>query len=358
MGVKGLNSFLNALPANPGNSMISLSFFNDKTIVIDFSNLLYSFLYRSNINYLMELINFIHKFQRYNIKQIFVFDGKPNVEKQYIIEHRRAYRERLNRKIDELKEINGLIDNNYICKNNTDTIKNMTRKATVVKNEYIQECKKLFDILGILYIHIENLEADAIFKFLLDTKQADACFSGDSDLIAYGCHTVLKDLNYSTDMVQCIYINHILETLEITLEQFIYTCILSGTDYNNSLKRSRFEINLELVRKYGTIQGIIDNLEEINASQPEEYKKSFPTRFDWKMVYSIFMDKIPSIFQKIIIDSLNCQEYKTCLTSKAISSSRLQNYINNNIKPLDKGYKYIRKFVEIVRTKFNIELQF
>ena len=352
MGIKGLNSFLNSMQNNPGNMTLHLSVFKGKTIVVDFTNQLHRFLYRDTTEkyYLMEFINFIHKFQRYDIKLMFVFDGKPSVEKQYIIEHRKAYRERLIKKIDELT------DNNDVDEEQSNIIRQMTKKATTVKNAYILECKKLFDLLGIPYIHVDNLEADVIFKYLLDTKKADACFTADTDVLAYGCHTVLKELNYRNDTVQCIYINRILEELGITHEQLVYTCILSGTDYNNSLKRSKFEINLELVRKYGTIQAIIDNLDEINASQPEEYKKSLPMRFDWRMAYSMFMNLIPSETQKKITETLSFQEDKTCSTKKTISL-QLQQYMNNSIKPFDKGYKYIYKLIEIVRTKFNIELK-
>ena len=60
--------------------------------------------------------------------------------------------------------------------------------------------------------------------------------------------------------------------------------------------------------------------------------------------------------KKKITETLSFQEDKTCSTKKTISL-QLQQYMNNSIKPFDKGYKYIYKLIEIVRTKFNIELK-
>ena len=49
--------------------------YNIKYIAIDFSNVFYGLINKSN--YLVSLINFIEYFDTNNIKPIFVFDGKP-----------------------------------------------------------------------------------------------------------------------------------------------------------------------------------------------------------------------------------------------------------------------------------------
>lgn len=353
MGIKGLNTFLNAfINKNAGIEDVHLSVFKGKTIAIDFTNQLYRFLYRNGEDktYLLEFINLIHKFQKYDIKIVFVMDGKPIVEKQYVIDHRKAYRERLIKKIDEITESN---DNSDAQAN---TIKYLSKKTNTVKFSNIKECKKLFDNLNMPYIHIDNLEADAIFKYLLDNNLADACFSSDTDVIAYGCHTVLKDLNYLTDTVQCINYKQLLSVIGITHEQLLYTCILSGTDYNNSLKRSKFEINLELIKKYGTINNVIVNLDEINSTQPVEFKKSLPQRFDWETAYNVFTAEITIEVQKQITQYLNFSNTGQPVNSKSIIN-QLQSYLDTEIKAFDKGLKYSRKLVDIVRTKFNIALK-
>lgn len=352
MGIKGLSTFINSITGKvEGIEEIHLSMLSGKTIAFDFTNQLYRFLYRSNDNraYILEFINLIHKFQKYKINLVFVFDGKPIEEKQYVIEHRKAYREKLIRKIDEMTE-NSDSSDEY-----ADTIKHLSKKTNTVKNSYIVECKKLFNILGIAYIHIEDVEADAIFRYLLESNIADACFSGDMDVVAYGCHTILKDLDYRKDTVQIIKYDLLLDKLGISSIQFLYACILSGTDYNNSLKRSKFEINLELIKKYKTIEGIMNNLEDINNDQPDEYKKSFPKRFDWENTFTLFSEDISSDVQMEITVSLHCfQKQKIQKNKKTIN--KIHEYINDNISFIDTDRKYIRKFTEFLKLKYEIEL--
>jgi 5'-3' exonuclease len=351
MGIKGLNTFIKSIKNNKDSfaSTVHLSVFKGKTVAIDFTNQAHRFLYRdaSEYVYLLEFINLIHKFQKYGVKLIFVFDGKPLVEKQYAIEHRRAYRNKLFKKIDELNAINNYDDQ-------TNIIKHLIKKTNTLNIIIIQECKKLFNYLKIPYIHIDYIEADTIFKYLLDKKLADACFTADTDVIAYGCHTILKDLDYIHDTLYCIKFEKMLSILDITHEEFVYTCILSGTDYNNSLKNSKLEINLSLIKKYKTISGIIDNLDEINNSLPVEYKKSFPTRFDWQIVFKIFTDEISCNMKKQICDYLSMHLQNSFNNSHY---EQLQNYLIQQVQKIDKGFKYSRKFIEIVSSKFNIEIK-
>lgn len=354
MGIKNLNTFLTQYAdVKECIKTVHLSQFSRKTIVIDFTNQLYRFLYRSNKEnaYLLEFINLIHKFQKYNIKLVFIFDGKPTVEKQYIIDHRKEYREKLISKIDEIMEKNESPDETL------EIITHLTKKTNSVKTCYIVKCKELFDILNISYIHIENVEADAIFRYLLDNNYADACFSGDMDLLAYGCHTILKDLDYRNDTV--LYIDYItlLNDLEISEEQFLFTCILSGTDYNNSLRRSKFEINLELIKKYKTIENIIHNLDEINSTLEEKFHKSIPKRFDWKNAYKIFTETISLNIQEQIIESIDYFKSNIKLKHSKFTQQLIK-YIFKEIKPFDDNYKYMKKISEFVKSKYNIILSF
>jgi len=327
-----------------------LSKFTGKTIAVDFTNQLYRFLYRSNKEnvYLLEFINLIHKFQKYDINLIFVFDGKPTDEKQYVIDHRKEYREKLQKKIDDITENSDSSDESL------EIITHLTKKTNTIKSSHIVKCKELFDILGVSYIHVENVEADAIFRYLLDNNYADACFSGDMDLLAYGCHTILKDLDYRNDTILHIDYHLLLNELEVSSEQFLFACILSGTDYNNSLKRSKFEINLELIKKYKTIDSIINNLDDINSVLPEEFHKSLPKRFDWKKTYEVFTETISLNAQTEIIESM---DYFSVIKGKSAKLiQQLKNYLNKEIKPLFDSYKYIKKVSEFVRWKYNLTL--
>ena len=85
------------------------------------------------------------------------------------------------------------------------------------------------------------------------------------DVLVHGCHTVLFDLNYITNTVKKVVLSDFLNSLDITYNQFVQACILSGTDYNSPIKNSNFTNNIELIKVWGNIDNIFLNLEEINS---------------------------------------------------------------------------------------------
>jgi 5'-3' exonuclease len=61
---------------------------------------------------------------------------------------------------------------------------------------------------------------------------AYACMSDDMDLFLYGCPRILKRLDLPTNTVDYYDLDVILKSLNVTLKDFKYICVLSGTDYN------------------------------------------------------------------------------------------------------------------------------
>lgn len=93
MGIKGLKSFLqdnNDLKCIDNTSLIK---FKNKVLAIDLSILLHRSLYNDS-NYISYFINFTLKLNKYHIKPIFVFDGKPPKEKNGVIELRKKNKDK------------------------------------------------------------------------------------------------------------------------------------------------------------------------------------------------------------------------------------------------------------------------
>jgi 5'-3' exonuclease len=84
------------------------------------------------------------------------------------------------------------------------------------------------------------------------------------DLLAYGCKYIIQDLDFKEDTVIEIDYEMLLVHLGVSHQQLLMAFILSGTDWNNGLKKSNFSNNLELIKKYGNISSVIANLKEIN----------------------------------------------------------------------------------------------
>jgi 5'-3' exonuclease len=210
--------------------------------------------------------------------------------------------------------------------------KRFENKITV---EHIRNSKKLFDKLGIQYVHIEEIEADLLFPYLLKNGMIDAVYSNDMDMIVIGCSIVLQNLDFKTDeMIKYDY-SRILRLLELSCEQFIHACVLSGTDYNNSLKNSNLKNNFRLIQKYNTIDNIIDNLDTINESIGEDYLKySFPSRFDWKKTIMIYGSKISKNTEQNI--SLQLETYNAYNIIKSTNYRyNYRYYMDDIIKLID-----------------------
>ena len=348
MGITGLYTFLNSRPMECVKQ-INLFEMRNKTIAIDFTNVLYRFLHNNNtkFQYILSFIKLINRFQVYNINIIFVFDGLPPIEKEYVLKRKRQKKTELTHKLDTIMN-SETIESEELCKKINKQLITMTRT-------HIDECKKLFNSLGILYIHLKKYEADSIFKFLLDNKYADACYTNDMDLIVYGCHTVLYDYDYNENTMMCVKYKTLLEELKITSDQFLYTCILSGTDYNKNLEYSKFENNLELIKQYLTIQNIITNLCIINYGKIKHFF-NIPNEFEWRSTFRIFTEQIT---ENAIFDiHTQLHRYQTLITKYTMSVHvfLIQSYLCNNIYKYDMNNIYAKKYIEIIKLRFNINL--
>lgn len=336
---------------NSGVARVRLSKFRGKRIVIDWANIAYRFLSRSKslAQFINEFINLIHKFAREGIEIIFVFDGKPRDEKILIIEQRKTARCKV---LDKIGEI---IENTSNPEEDFETIMHLAKRAKTIKLAHINACKKLFDSLGIHYIHLEHIEADCIFKLLLENNFADVCFSGDMDILAFGCKRIILDLDFKEDSVVEIDYEILLTHLGVSHQQLLMAFILSGTDWNNGLKKSYFTKNLELIKQYGNIQGIIANLEEINRDLTEDNQIRFPKRFDWQLSVAVYSEILGTeiIYQ---IQEILQQQEKQMENMKSQDGFNVLLEYGKTILANDPDLKYIKKYQEYLFWKYSYRL--
>jgi 5'-3' exonuclease len=335
----------------------SLAVYSGKTIAVDFTNLLYKFRQRSKHKdgYLLEFINFIHKFKRYDINLVFVFDGKPCEEKQNTIEKRKAIRE------DGLKKLEELIETRANEANEANEfieqkIQKLKVKSSKIYYNNIVQCKKLFTLLGVKFIHLPSGESDSVFKYLCDNNIVDACYSNDMDLVIYGCKIVLSDLDFLKDVVFEFNYEKILDSLNLTRSQFVDSCILSGTDYNSCLTNSRVSNNIDLIKKYNTIENVISNLNEINSTVCEPSKEmQLPESFNYKFVREIYNNNI-------LIDKNIDSKISEAINSKCIATVNYNDFItsiNRLIKYLydiEQTNKYINKLKHFCYLEYKISI--
>lgn len=356
MGIGGgAKKFLLQLPEggipNCGVERVPLSKFKGKRIIIDWSNIAYRFLNRSNslAQFLNEFINIIHKFAREGIEPIFVFDGKPNNAKQHTIDHRKNAREKV------FDKICGIIENANDPEKDFETIMHLSKRVKSIHLLHVVKCKQIFESLGIHYIHLENIEADNIFKLALENGIADVCFSGDMDLMSFGCNKIILDLNFKEDTVVEIDYEILINHLEVSHKQLQMAFILSGTDWNNGLKKSNFAKNIELIRKYGDIPSIMENLEEINKDFPEDSHIKLPNRFNWQFSVSIYSEILDSGTIIKIQEILKKQKQHFEIMQSPEGFDILLEYGKTILKN-DPDFKYIRKYQEYIFWKYSYRM--
>jgi len=348
MGIRGgAKDFLLKL-VKSGVSRVPLSKFRGQRVAFDWANIAYRFLSRSKSleQFINEFINLIHKFAREGIEILFVFDGKPRDEKIPTIEHRKAARYKILAKIGEI------IENISDPEKDIETIMHLAKRIKTIKLAHMNACKELFDALGIHYIHLEHIEADCIFKLLLENNFADVCFSGDMDILAFGCKRIIQDLDFKEDTVVEIDYEILITHLGVSPQQLLMAFILSGTDWNNGLKRSNFPKNLELIKKYGDIPSIISNLEEINRSLPEDNHIGFPIRFDWQLSIEVYSEILGTEYIYKIQNILKQQDkHKEIMKSNSGFNILLE--YGKTILANDPDLKYIRKYQEYLFWKYS-----
>tara|TARA_E500000178_G_scaffold38984_1_gene35014 strand:+ start:1889 stop:2785 length:897 start_codon:yes stop_codon:yes gene_type:complete len=223
MGVRCLNKFINK---NCKKSITKnhLSELDGKILAVDTNIYMYKFVEN---NQLIEQFYFmISLFKYYNIKPIFVFDGKIDIDKVETINKRR------NEKLMAEEKYNNLIlENDPKCK----MMINLKKKFTYVSRNMFNEVKKLINLMGETYIDAP-CEADELCAWLVIKNYVDGCLSEDTDLFVYGCSKVYKGLDLNNQSVIKYDLNTILKIINISKKNFLQLCVISDNDYNDNNK--------------------------------------------------------------------------------------------------------------------------
>ena len=240
MGVKLLSKFLKN-ECYDQTKKIHLSGLYGKKICIDTSIYLYRFKGQE-----MLIENFYvmcSLFKKYNITPIFVFDGKPPVEKQKELENRKKERYIAKQKYEDL--LNKLGEN--ISQKQQNELDRLKRTMIKITKEDVDLVKSLFDAYGISYITAIG-EADILCASLVLKKKVYGVLTEDMDLFAYGSPIILRYLSLSQHTCILYNLNLILKKLNINKKDFQLICVLSGNDYFESKKNIYYY--LKIYNKY------------------------------------------------------------------------------------------------------------
>ena len=346
MGIKKGNTLINKY-----GKEISLEQLRGNIIIVDLFYLLHKFT-RIDISqplyYILEVINFIEKFQYYGILPIFVIDGRPLLEKTKKLQRTRD---------KSTVKLNKLLETDTINNADKKQEKSLLKKSLSINKEHIDNCKDLFNRLDCLYLHVTNCEGDTVIAELASLLQKDInknvyVYSADFDMFLYrSIDTILKDLDFEKDTFKLYIKEDILNDLNITHNELILSGFLTGTDYNCGLYKATMETSIELIKTYGpftSLEDFINYVPIINNNRVENHKLLIPSyNFieRYELVTNIFTLNNTSIFtRKSIINFIN-EKFKNIQADK--HKNTLSNFFN---------VKYVLDYIQcITKDSYNIQ---
>lgn len=322
MGIRSLASLIKQKSPNSiqTTALYSLS---GKKVAVDTSIFLYKSLsnYRHNGEYLRNkdgkivshIVGIFYKTIQYlavGITPVYIFDGKPPVEKKEVLQER-------SKKAEESKILS------QTTQNPEEALKH-EKSSIRVKKHHIDDVKELFNLMGVSYIHPDG-EAEAYASELCRMGFVDYVVTEDMDTLVHGCPRMIRNCMDKSikrkDVVSVIDLEDILKNFNMNMKEFVDLCILCGCDYCPSIPKVGTVRSYNYIQNYRNIEALIESKKCNNI--PEEFIQKYDNS---RKLFEVFKDKIdledlPMHTSSCDYDKLNDYLINDC----AISEKRVEN---------------------------------
>ena len=233
MGIKHLNKFLRVECAKSITCM-DMKELTNKTIVIDIS--IYMYKYQTDGTLIENIYLMLSLFKHYRIVPIFIFDGKPPIEKRELL--RQRYNDKVHAEA-EYNRLRALLEQESLDRGDlVYEMELLKKKIIYLTKKQIASVKTLIHAFGATYYDAPN-EADELCALFVLKNKAWACMSEDMDMFVYGVPRVIRYFSLLNHTIVLYNTSSILQELSMTQKEFSEVCILSGTDYNLSSSHNR-----------------------------------------------------------------------------------------------------------------------
>uniref|UniRef100_A0A8C7XEL6 Zgc:110269 n=1 Tax=Oryzias sinensis TaxID=183150 RepID=A0A8C7XEL6_9TELE len=181
-------------------------------------------------------------FLEHDIKPVFVFDGKPPVEKLPLLE-KRAEAAGWSRPL-----------------------------RTGIASSQTRDCLEVLKHLGVPVVQAPG-DAEGLCASLVRQGRAHAVASEDMDTLPFGANVLIRQLNAKKDSEIVEYsLPKLLEALRISLEELVDLCILLGCDYCDKIPGLGPKRALALIQKHRTIENVLLNINRETHPVPHLWK--------------------------------------------------------------------------------------
>jgi hypothetical protein len=235
-------------------------------------------------------------FKHYRIIPIFIFDGKPPIEKRELL------RQRYNDKViaeAEYNRLSALLEQDSLDRGDlVSEMELLKKKIIYLTKKQIANVKTLIHAFGATYYDAPN-EADELCALLVLKNKAWACMSEDMDMFVYGVPRVIRYFSLLNHTIVLYNTSSILQELAMTQKEFSEVCILSGTDYNLNNHSRQF------VAGHGSL--LNDSVWLFNQYRQQCYTDGF---YDWllkdKLIGTEEYACLNHIYQMFVHETSEC----------------------------------------------------
>lgn len=234
---------------------------------------------------LRKLVEFILTFLDWGITPIFVYEGHGPPSKAEVKKERE---ERRNLHLQKMKDLRSTIRSQGVFSSSKEIekLKLLEGQYPSFPKKYRENVYTFISELGIPCIKCaEGVEAETVASILCIRGVTAAVYSADGDCQAMGAHVQIrsKATSYKDGLplqsYQVVFHEEVLESLNITHDEFLDVCIVAKCDHNNGIKGVSFVTALKLSNKYGSYENF-----------PSTYDTS---EINYDMCRDIFSEKSP-----------------------------------------------------------------
>eukprot|EP00933_Yihiella_yeosuensis_P036375 TRINITY_DN3013_c0_g1_i1.p1 TRINITY_DN3013_c0_g1~~TRINITY_DN3013_c0_g1_i1.p1 ORF type:complete len:396 (-),score=107.12 TRINITY_DN3013_c0_g1_i1:179-1366(-) len=328
MGIKGLMKFLQDAAPKAVKEQDSQAAYTGRLMAIDASMCLYQFLimirdnragsYQNLTNedghvtsHIIGMLTRTIKLMENGIKPVYVFDGKPPELKLLELEQRREKRNEATKNLEAAVESG---DQEAILKSSKATVK--------VTKEQNEETKRLLRLMGVPVVDAPS-EAEATCAALCRDGKVYAAATEDADCLTFGTSVLVRNLMAAESQKKTIMevnLAVVLEQLNITMDQFIDFCILSGCDYCDTLKGVGPSTAIKLLIQHGSLEKVLEFLgpDKVPANFRYQAARDF-----FKECEAVDTTKVDFSFSEPDFDGL----YKFLVDELSFSKERVDRYV-------------------------------
>ncbi len=206
----------------------------------------------------------------YNMRLVFIFDGKPPDSKKNEILKRKELKEKAEKEYQEA-----------LAKGDLSEAFSKAVMTSRLDRQALEDSKKMLDLLGIPWIQASS-EGEAQAAFLCKRGEVWASNSRDYDSLLFGTPRLVRYLTIGGEewlpskgrarklIPELIELDRFLREIVVTREQLIDMSILIGTDFNEGIKGIGSKTALKLLKQFGELENLP---REVYDKLPDNYEE-------------------------------------------------------------------------------------